>query len=64
MAKRILILLSLTLLTTPIVNAHEIKIDRVWVEYDYGNALVTYKNTSQTTYRTVTIQCTAGRVVF
>ncbi len=38
----------------------EIKIDRVWAEYDYGYALVSYTNDSNKTFwQAVTIQCTA-----
>ena len=45
----------------PFPVAAELKIDRVWEgEYGYGYALVTFTNTSRTTFKSsVTIECVA-----
>lgn len=61
MKKMFLLLIIIFLFyPTPFLLAQQIVIDRIWIKGDYAYALVTYTNTSKTTFNSsVEIKCIA-----
>ena len=58
--KKALIVFLAIVFFSGIAFAEALKIDRLWVDGDYGYALVTYTNETDSTFnRAVTIECTA-----
>ena len=56
-----LVIVGIFVLAGGSANAEMLKVERVWedTDIDYGYALVTFTNTTQKTFKRVTIQCAA-----